>query len=179
MMHMITELVGSPNSDLINLIEDEDNKQFMKQLPKRKGTDFNELFKGWQNTDAIDLLKKMLTFDPAKRISLEDALGHPYMKNLHFVDDEPVGEPVSRFDFDFELYSLKTNEYKELIYEEIQLYHDESHVNNYMKQKEQNPEGWLWKRYGRDRLRTMYKNDKQLKIAGEVPQRAAKKPLVK
>jgi serine/threonine protein kinase len=27
---MITELVGSPNSDLINLIEDEDNKQFMK-----------------------------------------------------------------------------------------------------------------------------------------------------
>ena len=91
------------------------------------------------------------------------------MKNLHFVDDEPVGEPVSRFDFDFELYSLKTNEYKELIYEEIQLYHDESHVNNYMKIKEQNPEGWLWKRYGRDRLRTMYKNDKQLKIAGEVP----------
>ena len=44
----------------------------------------------------------MLTFDPAKRISIEDALGHPYMKNLHFVDDEPVGEPVSRFDFDFE-----------------------------------------------------------------------------
>ena len=44
---MITELVGSPNNDLINLIEDEDNKQFMKQLPKRKGTDFNELFKGW------------------------------------------------------------------------------------------------------------------------------------
>jgi hypothetical protein len=26
MMHMITELVGSPNSELINLIEDEDNK---------------------------------------------------------------------------------------------------------------------------------------------------------
>ena len=102
----------------------------------------------------------MLTFDPAKRISVEDALAHPYMKNLHFVDDEPEGEPVSRFDFDFELYSLKTNEYKELIYEEIQLYHDESQVNNYMKQKEQNPEGYLWKRYGRDRLRTMYKNDK-------------------
>ena len=82
------------------------------------------------------MLKKMLTFDPAKRISIEDALGHPYMKNLHFVDDEPTGEPVSRFDFDFELYSLKTNEYKELIYEEIQLYHDESQVNNYMKLKE-------------------------------------------
>lgn len=121
----------------------------------------------------------MLTFDPAKRISIEDALGHPYMKNLHFVDDEPVGEPVSRFDFDFELYSLKTNEYKELIYEEIQLYHDESQVNNYMKLKESNAEGCLWKRYGRDRLRTMYKNDKQLKIAGDTTKLAKKPSLVK
>jgi len=50
------------------------------------------------------------------------------MKNLHFEEDEPTGDPVSRFDFDFELYSLKTPEYKELIYEEIQLYHDEEMV---------------------------------------------------
>lgn len=168
MMHMITELVGSPSSDLISQIEDQENREFMKQLPKRKGTDFNELFKGWPNHDAIDLLKKMLTFDPEKRISIEGALSHPYMKNLHFVDDEPIGEPVSRFDFDFELYSLKTPEYKELILEEIQLYHDETAVNNYLKLKEQNPEGFLWRRYGKDRLRTMYKYDKTLKLAGEV-----------
>ena len=157
---MITELVGSPSMDLISMIEDEDNKQFMKQLPKRKGTDFNELFKGWSNPDAIDLLKKMLSFDPEKRISIEGALSHPYMKNLHFSDDEPTGEAVARFDFDFELYSLKTPEYKELIYEEILLYHDEASVNNYLELKEQNPDGCLWRRYGRDRLLTMYKYDK-------------------
>ena len=52
----------------------------------------------------------MLTFDPAKRITIEDALAHPYMKNLHFVDDEPVGEPVSRFDFDFELKNEREEE---------------------------------------------------------------------
>jgi mitogen-activated protein kinase 1/3 len=69
--------------------------------------------------EAIDLVKKMLTFDPAKRITIEQALAHPYMKKLHVPDDEPLGEAVSRFDFDFELYSLKTPEYKELIYEEI------------------------------------------------------------
>ena len=51
---------------------------------------------------------------------------------MHFIDDEPEGEPVSRFDFDFELYSLKTQEYKELIYEEILLYHEEKAVNNYL-----------------------------------------------
>ena len=136
----------------------------MKQLPPRKGTDFNELFKGWPNPDAIDLAKKLLTFDPEKRITIEGALAHPYLKNLHYPDDEPTGEPVSRFDFDFELYSLKTPEYKDLIYEEIQLYHDEAAVNNYLKLKAENPDGHLWRRYGRERLRTMYKHDKELKL---------------
>ena len=61
----------------------------MRQLPKRKGADFNELFSGWSNPEAIDLLTKMLTFDPLKRIIVEEALAHPYMKNLHFEEDEP------------------------------------------------------------------------------------------
>lgn len=168
MMHMITELIGSPSADLINQIEDEDNKKFMKELPKRKGTDFNELFKNWQNPDAIDLVKKMLMFDPTKRITIEQALAHPYMKKLHVPEDEPSGQAVSRFDFDFELYSLKTNEYKELIFEEIQLYHDEKAVDTYLQLKEEHPDGYLFKKYGKERLRTMYKKDTQLKIDGEL-----------
>jgi len=63
-MHMITELVGNPDSKLIKMIEDEDNRTFMMQLPTRKGQDFKELFKGAPNPDAVDLVKKMLTFDP-------------------------------------------------------------------------------------------------------------------
>jgi len=43
----------------------------MKNLPKRTGTNFNELFKNWKNPDALDLLKKMLIFDPEKRITIE------------------------------------------------------------------------------------------------------------
>jgi len=168
MMHMITELIGSPSPDLINLIEDEDNKKFMKELPKRKGTDFNDLFKAWPNADAIDLVKKMLMFDPTKRITIEEALAHPYMKKLHVPDDEPSGKPVSRFDFDFELYSLKTPEYKELIYDEIMLYHNEASVDSYLEMKKDHPDGYLWRKYGKERLRTMYKNDKQLKIDGEL-----------
>lgn len=47
-------------------------------LPKKKGKDFNVLFKG-ANPDAIDLLRKLLIFNPTKRISITDALAHPYM----------------------------------------------------------------------------------------------------
>jgi hypothetical protein len=69
---------------------------------------------------------------------------------------------------------LKTPEYKELIYEEIQLYHDESAVDAYLKHKAAHPEGGLFQKYGKERLRTMYKNDKQLKIDGEIVNKGKK-----
>ena len=52
----------------------------------------------------------MLTYDSADRITVPEALGHPYLKQLHFPDDEPETESVSAFDFDFEKYS-KTCKY--------------------------------------------------------------------
>ena len=85
----------------------------------------------------------MLTFDPVKRISIEQALAHPYMEKLHFVDDEPTGDPVADYDFDFELYSLKIAEYKELIFEEIKLYHDQAEIDQYIENKRNYPKGIL------------------------------------
>ena len=64
----------------------------MNDLPKRKGQDFNVLFKDAKSPEAIDLLKKMLTFDPDERITIDDALKHPYMAKYHEPDDEPTGE---------------------------------------------------------------------------------------
>lgn len=37
---------------------------------------------------AIDLLTKLLEFDPAKRITVEEALAHPYLNAYHDEDDE-------------------------------------------------------------------------------------------
>jgi len=79
------------------------------------------------------------------------------MSQLHFPDDEPTTEAVSAFDFDFEIYSLKKEDYKDLIYEEIMLYHDENSVKEYMKDKSENPEGILYKRYGKDRIKKKFK----------------------
>lgn len=49
---------------------------------------------------AIDLLEKLLNFDPAARITVEQALAHPYLAAYHEEDDEPVHDSV--FDFSFE-----------------------------------------------------------------------------
>ncbi len=42
----------------------------------------------------MDLLSKMLIFDPTKRITIDEALEHPYLAALHSVDDEPVADSV-------------------------------------------------------------------------------------
>jgi mitogen-activated protein kinase 7 len=52
------------------------------------------------NPLAIDLLNKLLCFDPALRITVEEALAHPYLSAYHDEDDEPVHH--QHFDFSFE-----------------------------------------------------------------------------
>ena len=64
---------------------------------------------------------------------------------------------VSAFDFDFEIYSLKKEDYKDLIFEEIMLYHDENEVKKYLKDKAEYPEGVLFKNYGKDRVKKKFK----------------------
>lgn len=62
-IQLITELIGNPDDDLVDQITLQKNKEFIQSLPKRKPKDFSKLFKD-SSPEAIDLLQKLLTFDP-------------------------------------------------------------------------------------------------------------------
>ena len=51
----------------------------------------NENNKYLVNDDVIDLLDKMLKFDPSERIKAKDAINHPYFKEF-FSDNEDEKE---------------------------------------------------------------------------------------
>ncbi len=75
----------------------------------------------------------MLKFDPLKRITVEEALQHPYLKDFHLPDEEPVSEQISRFDFQFEeKEEIDNEELRKCILDEILLYHDNKHYENYI-----------------------------------------------
>ena len=46
------------------------------------------------SADALDLLDRMLTYDPTRRITAREALGHPYFANLPRPTD-PASLPVA------------------------------------------------------------------------------------
>lgn len=73
--------------------------------------------------DALDLLDKMLKFDPDKRITVEQALKHKYFNDLPAITDEKP-EPVSKFDFEFEDEELSAEDLRLYLLQEIMLYHD-------------------------------------------------------
>jgi serine/threonine protein kinase len=50
------------------------------------------------NPLALDALSKMLCFDPARRMSCEEALEHPFLKTWRDPSDEPICEKASSID---------------------------------------------------------------------------------
>jgi len=49
---------------------------------------------------AVDLLSKILTFNPDKRYTVEQCLAHPYFESLHNPEEEPVCEQPFDWNWD-------------------------------------------------------------------------------
>lgn len=76
-------------------------REYIRSLPFKKKIPFRALFPK-SNELALDLLEKLLAFNPAKRISVEDALRHPYLEPYHDPEDEPTAPPIPEGFFDFD-----------------------------------------------------------------------------
>lgn len=101
-------------------------KRFMRGQPFKPKVPLAKLYPK-ANPEALDLLEKMLVFDPAKRITVNGALAHPYMESLHNEDDEPDAEEAEVFSFAFEAEKNLTKErLQELIFSEMLPFHPEA-----------------------------------------------------
>ncbi|KAI9630437.1 hypothetical protein KEM48_013933 [Puccinia striiformis f. sp. tritici PST-130] len=118
---IITELLGTPPDDVIATICSENTLRFVQSLPKRDRIPFTTKFK---NADplALDLLERMLVFDPHKRINASEALAHEYLSPYHDPTDEPIAnEP---FDWSFNDADLPVDTWRVMMYSEILDFHD-------------------------------------------------------
>jgi serine/threonine protein kinase len=112
---IISDKLGKlPEGDL-SFVTSEKAKRFMRKLPNKVPVHFSLQFPG-APLEALDVMRKMLEIHPAKRLTVDDALRHPFFAPLHNPNDEPVSSRP--FDFSFENEKLHRLRLQELIWEE-------------------------------------------------------------
>ena len=99
-LHLIIDTLGSPSKEDTDYIASDKAKSYIRSLPYKSRVDFKQLLPMVTNADALDLLSRMLHFAPESRITVTQALEHPYLSQLHDATDEPVCD--RKVDFDLE-----------------------------------------------------------------------------
>lgn len=114
-LHKIFEIMGTPNKALIAKIPNDKTRLYLESMkaihPKNLQT-----FLDIKNRDAFDLLKRLLTMDPERRITVEEALAHPYLSEYA---DPDYKITASLFQDDYEEMELESNSWKSLVWKEI------------------------------------------------------------
>jgi mitogen-activated protein kinase 1/3 len=96
---LILETLGTQDVKDLNFISNASAKNFVMQFKNLPKKDFKKMLK-CENPDAVDLVEKMLVFNPEKRYSIEDCLNHPYLRNMREGIEDPVFDGKLNIDFE-------------------------------------------------------------------------------
>ncbi|POM59923.1 CMGC/MAPK protein Kinase [Phytophthora palmivora] len=124
-LKIIMDVVGSPSEDSLDFITNPKAKRFILRQPKKPKVPLSSVYPR-ATPQCLDLLEKMLVFDPRKRITIQEALTHPY---LSLVRDRSVEKTCpTPFDFAFENTDLTKQKLQELIFEDVCAFHPDARI---------------------------------------------------
>ncbi|CAH1761697.1 17231_t:CDS:10 [Entrophospora sp. SA101] len=98
-LNQILSILGTPDEETLRRVGSDRAQIYIRSLQRTPKIPFSQLY-ARANPLALDLLEKLLKFDPSIRITVEQALAHPYLAAYHDEEDEPSHEKL--FDFSFE-----------------------------------------------------------------------------
>ncbi|KAF3944803.1 hypothetical protein CMV_028758 [Castanea mollissima] len=106
----------------LEFIDNPKARKYIKTLPFSRGIHFSHLYPQ-ADPLAIDLLQRMLIFDPTKRITVDEALQHPYMSGLYDPRSNPPAQVPINLNIDE---SLGERMIREMMWNEMLHYHPEA-----------------------------------------------------
>lgn len=98
---MIFEVVGTPSEEDKSFVTDAKAIEYLDAFPKKQRIDLTKLYPG-AGEDAIDLLNKILVFNPYFRVSVDDALSHPFFKKVKKPEKEVYADKEIQIEFEKE-----------------------------------------------------------------------------
>ncbi|KEP51561.1 MAP kinase [Rhizoctonia solani 123E] len=117
-LNIIIDILGTPDEETLQRIGSVKAQAYIRSLPVKEPKPFKTLFPQADDL-ALDLLSQMVTFDPAKRLSVLEALKHPYLEAYHDEDDEPECE--SKYEHWKEIEKLETiDQFRTAIWNEVE-----------------------------------------------------------
>ncbi|KAF1315713.1 Cmgc/mapk protein kinase, partial [Globisporangium splendens] len=124
-LKIIMDVIGSPSEDSLDFITNPKAKRFILRQPKKPKVPLSSIYPR-ATPQCLDLLEKMLVFDPRKRLTIAEALEHPY---LSMVRDKSLERTCpTPFDFDFENTELTKQKLQELIFEDVCAFHPDARI---------------------------------------------------
>jgi len=139
----IIEQLGTPSQEFMKRLQPT-VRNYVENRPKYSGYNFEKLFpdvlfppdstdhQGLRSTYARDLLSKMLVVDPEKRISVDEALLHPYI-NVWYDESEVNGSTPGAYNHAVDEKEHTVEQWKELIYNEVMEYESREKPNSSMQ----------------------------------------------
>lgn len=119
-LQRIIAVLGTPSPVDMEYITNDKALDYMKSLPKRSKLPLKNLYPD-ATPEALDLLEKMLVFNPEKRYTAEECLAHPYFEDYHSAETEPLADEV--FDWSWDNFEPTKELLQEMIYEESLKFH--------------------------------------------------------
>eukprot|EP00826_Nyctotherus_ovalis_P018915 TRINITY_DN1574_c0_g1_i14.p1 TRINITY_DN1574_c0_g1~~TRINITY_DN1574_c0_g1_i14.p1 ORF type:complete len:446 (+),score=118.63 TRINITY_DN1574_c0_g1_i14:176-1513(+) len=119
-LNVIFDIIGTPNEEEKSFVTDAKALEYLKTFTVRPRVDFNETYPA-AGKDAIDLINKMLLFNPYFRITVEEILAHPFFKSIRESANEFVANKPVELAFEKEG-DLDATRLRNLFIEEINFY---------------------------------------------------------
>ena len=116
----IISVLGSPNDKEIDYIVSPEARKFIADIPKKIKIPFSQIYPK-ANPVGLDLLEKMLDFNPKTRITIKECLEHPYFKEIR--DQKLETTALHNFDWSFDKCPLNKQNLQKLIYEQSLYFH--------------------------------------------------------
>ncbi|EJU03645.1 Pkinase-domain-containing protein [Dacryopinax primogenitus] len=88
-LNLIINTLGTPPDDTIKKIGSDRAREYVRNLPFKLPQSLPKLFPRTDNMGR-DLIHRFLRFDPDERISVNEALAHPFLETYHDEADEPT-----------------------------------------------------------------------------------------
>lgn len=116
-IELIIQLLGRPSERDVESLNSPLAWDVLNTINAKKRKSMTQIF-GSVGKEGLDLLRRMLTFNPDDRITIDKALEHPYFANFHCKEDEIVCKKVIRLPIDDNT-KLSLKVYREAIYRDI------------------------------------------------------------